>query len=342
MWGKHTGRLGTGRLAAHVIMDGQISYRWALDDLNRPTSIDQAARGTPFHCPLCKGAMIPRLGVSVQHHFAHERLTDCTPETVNRAVLQRWLAIHLNEALARRQPVTLSWACPYCGKTHSSNLLNHVARIEEAYEQPDCFIDIALLDGAGRIRGAIVIQAELTAAQEKLLINGDSFLLTLDHTATADSDDVMMMLRQGHVLSGDCPIASGMPTLLRDAAAIREQLIAQVSQFPGAFCSAVTALGNLTHVAHVGNYAILIPPARWAQIYGGGTHRIAPQVTIWIKEEPHPQGGMLYYFYITYRETHAIAVKRYGAMAQPALHLDMVQYRRDTTALDLAKYLINQ
>jgi hypothetical protein len=107
-----------------------ISYRWALDSTGRPVPIEKARQGETYICPLCRGHMIPRLGKQVQHHFAHEDLTDCTPEAVARAAIRRWIVIQLREALSKHKSVDITWKCAKCGNSHTANLINGVNRGE--------------------------------------------------------------------------------------------------------------------------------------------------------------------------------------------------------------------
>src|SRR5215813_14562288 len=86
-----------------------IAYRWALDQTGRPLPISQAQRGQQYVCPLCRSKMIPRLGDQLQHHFAHEDNTGCTPDAVTRAAVRRWITIQLREAVAQGRVVKVEW-----------------------------------------------------------------------------------------------------------------------------------------------------------------------------------------------------------------------------------------
>jgi hypothetical protein len=322
------------------VSDWQISYRWALDASGRPIPIEQAERGGNYVCPLCHGPMIPRLGTQVQHHYGHETLTNCTPETVNRAVLRRWLAIHLTQAINVHRHAEMKWICPYCYHPHQADLLESIARCVEGAQLGRHYADIALYDAENRLRGVILIQPSLTVEQEQLFVQGERFVLTLPHTATPDQGDLLAMLRQATVLNGPCPILHRMPNLVRDADAIRAALKGVVERYPAYFYGAVENVNGLGHVVRMGDTPLFITKERWRQIVGGERNQVSPGVEVFIQTWQHADGGTIYLYFVTVRDTQAIGVRRYSPGAIPTLQLDASVSQRSTIAYDVARRLV--
>src|SRR5260221_8480052 len=138
-------------------LDHLIAYRWALDERDYPIPIDSAQRGQRYHCPLCQGLMVARLGEQLQHHFGHETDAGCTPEAVTRAAVRRWISIQLRAALDAHQTMIVNWICSRCGKPHSSDLLGNVAFVLEGYQwDPQHYADVGMQDAAGNITAVIL------------------------------------------------------------------------------------------------------------------------------------------------------------------------------------------
>ena len=327
------------KMFTNPVSDAQISYRWALDASGRPIPIQQAERGGTYVCPLCHSQMIPRLGNQNQHHYGHETLTSCTPETVNRAVLRRWLAIHLSHAISIHRHAELKWVCPYCEHTHQADLLAGITRCVEGAQLGHHYADIALYDAENQLKGVIVIQATLTPEQEQLFVQGERFVLLLSHTATPDQDDLLAMLRQATVLNGICPVIHRLPNLLRDADAIRTALKAAVEHYPGYVYGAVESVNGVGHVVRMGDTSIFITRERWKQIVGGDRNQVAPDVEVFIQMWQHSDGGTIYLYFVTARDTQAIGLRRYSPGAIPTLQLDASMNQRTTTAYDIARRL---
>jgi hypothetical protein len=322
-------------------LDSQISYRWALDETGRPVPIEQAERGQPYVCPLCRGPMIPRLGQQVQHHFGHEHLTHCTPETVNRAVLRRWLGIGLEQpAAGKRAAIPLSWKCPHCAKAHHADLMAGVATFVEGAKVKEHFADIALCDEAGRVLGAILIQDQITAEEAAVFTKGERLLLLLPHSATPGQGDLGDLLRQARVLNGPCPVLRGVSNLVREPDDIRAALMAAVEKFPAYAYGAVETTAGAMDLVRIGDKHLLLNRERWKQIIGGARNSVAPGVEILLQTWQHTDGGVIYLYFVSAHNTHAVGVKRYSPGAVPSPHLDERMYRLRTTAVDIARQLV--
>src|SRR5260221_5008926 len=107
----------------NAIKTNPIAYRWAMNAGGYPLPINLAERGKPYFCPLCRGAMIARLGNTLQHHFGHEQESGCTPEAVTRAALARWITLQLRQAMENKHSVKVSWNCRHCDNTHIDDVM---------------------------------------------------------------------------------------------------------------------------------------------------------------------------------------------------------------------------
>jgi hypothetical protein len=279
----------------------------------------------------------------VKHHFAHEHLTTCTPETVNRAVLRRWLALGF-EAVRQRQPAALPlrWKCLHCGQVHQANMLAGIQRVIESADAKGHFADIALVDEAGVLHGAIIIQEALTPDESRVFTKGERFLVLLPHTATPDHGDLAALLRQGRIVNGPCPTLRKLPTLVRDPAQVRRALIEAVAKFPGYAYAAVEATEGVFNTVRLGDNLLLLDRERWLRDIGGARNRVAPGVEVLIQTEQHGDGGVIHLYFVTVRETHAVGVRRYSPGVTPTLQLEERHYHRPNTALDVARHLVTK
>src|SRR5258708_11882101 len=150
-----------------------------------PVPISQAQHGQVYVCPLCHGRMIGRLGDQLQHHFAHEDDTGCTPEAVTRAAVRRWITIQLREALEQRQMIRVQWACKRCGNRHTGDLLEDVSQVHEGYLWDSThYADVAMVDAAGNVCAVILVQDEEMPPPRKLSFFRTPTIYRIDSTAT--------------------------------------------------------------------------------------------------------------------------------------------------------------
>lgn len=311
-----------------------VDYRWALDGTGRPIPIDLAVRGGQYTCPLCGGAMIARLGEQLQHHFSHDHLTTCTPQTVARAALRRWLYIHLTEALAARVRVEVRWRCGFCGQSHALNLLDGVLDVLETEKTHD----IELVDAEGKLRGVFAIRDDAEGLGE--FIARDLIVITIPLNATPMDAGIMRLISQGKVWGGPCTVLMQYPNLIRDPETIRRVLFKAASGPPGYFFGPIETLSGLFGVLRIGDRLVWLPPRQWLAVFGGTRNPIAPGVLVTIREWVLADGSAIYLYYVTIRETHAVGVRRYNPGVSPMLQLDGRFRRRQTTALDVARYLV--
>ncbi len=321
-----------------------IAYRWALDETGRPIIIDAAKRGPKYFCPLCRGPMIARLGDQLQHHFGHENETGCTPEAVTRAALRRWITIQLREALAARQAVKVTWPCSRCGNTHTANLLDGISQAAEGYLWDSSYADVALLDVGGNVHAVVLVQDDEVPTPETLhfFAEKEIFTIVIPSNVVPGDSDFSMLIRSGQIAGGPCPVLQAATNITQDADEIRQTLRDVVARWPGYFYGPLETVEGLSNVVKIGNRALWLPPEHWRDIIGGTKNPLAPGVQVIVQTWPHTDGGVLWLYFVTVRDTGAVGVRRYGPGQTPMAYIDARFRHRHTTALDLVRYFVTQ
>ncbi len=324
-----------------------IAYRWALTAMGYPVPISQARRGERYSCPLCHGPMIPRLGDQLQHHFAHEEDTGCTTEAVTRAAVRRWITIQLRDAIASRQGARPRWTCSKCGQQHSADLLEGVAVIHEGYYwDPTHYADVGLVDRAGNVCGVIVVQDELLPTPETLhfFLNQDTFTIVIPASVEPAGSDFATLVAQGQIAGAPCPNLQKQANIIRDPEAIRQALRDVVARWPAYFYGPLETVEGLANVLRIGNHALWLPPDQWREVIGGTRNPLAPGVQVTMQEWKHDDGGAIWLYYVTVRDTCAVGVRRFGP-GQAQMQMPTIDHRfrqHKTTALDVVKSLVMQ
>lgn len=321
-----------------------IAYRWALDEAGYPVVIDAARRGARYFCPLCRGPMIARLGEQLQHHYGHENETGCTPEDVNRAALRRWITIQLREALTRQQTVKVTWPCSRCNNTHTANLLEGISQAAEGYEWDSFYADVALLDVGGNVHAVILIQNETVPTPEALRFFSEKeiFTILIPSSVVPGESDFSMLISSGQIAGGPCPVLQAATNITKDPDEIRQTLRDVVERWPGYFYGPLETLDGLANVVKIGNRALWLTSERWREIIGGTKNPLAPGVQIIVQTWPHKDGGVLWLYYATVRDTAAVGVRRYAPGQTPMAYIDARFRHRNTTALDVVRYFVTQ
>ncbi len=322
-----------------------ILYRWALDEMGTPVPISQAQRGRKYTCPLCHSPMIARLGDAIQHHFSHERETDCTSEAVTRAALRRWITIQLREAIQKRQVMKIEWPCSKCGRAHTADVLAGGVQVHEGYLwDAQHYADVALVDTAGNVLMIVLIQDDLFPTPEalKFFTSKDIFTFLIPASVTPAGSDFRALVSQGQIVGAACPMLQQVTNIIREPEAIRQALRNVVSRWPGYFYGALETVDGLANVLRLDNAALWLPPEQWREIVGGTRNRLAPDVQVTIKEWPHQDGGSIWLYYATVRDTSAVGVRRYGPGQVATPSLDHRFRQRNITALDIVYYLVMQ
>lgn len=298
-------------------------YDWALDASGIPLPIAHAGRGGDYRCPVCGERMVARRGSQKRHHFAHEMLTpdtalSCTPERVARAVAAYWLAQHLRTGLDRRRAVMLTWTCTLCREEHTADLLRNIAHVAQVpitldtdWDTRDA--DLTLHDADGALAAVIILGRPRPAALERFAAQ-HVMVLGMDvqrqrHTLI----DLPTMLAGATIYGGICTtqreaIRQG---IVAEAGPLRDALIAAVSQPPHRLHGPLETLPGLTHVFTLGQRLLWLPPLLWQRAIGGMLHAISPALQIMTQEWPQPDGATIALYYVTARDSFAVAVRRF-------------------------------
>jgi predicted RNA-binding Zn-ribbon protein involved in translation (DUF1610 family) len=320
-------------------------YEWALDATGEPVHVSQALRGDTYVCPLCGDRMIARLGEIKRHHFAHETLKVCTPQGVARAAAGRWIHNRVRDCLNTRQSVTMTWPCPLCEQTHTSDLLQDITDVRQNYRQDEAQSDIALLDERGTVRSVILLarpSADALAAYARQSVAA----IVVDVTRRRGRlEDLAALLKGSPIYGGICDTqkAAAKEGIVTDADALRRLLTGAVSTPPYSIYGPLDNVDNLTHVFLLGQRRLWLPPILWQRAIGGLHHTINPALQIVSQEWPQPDGAVIALYYITAQTTHAIAVRRYPPGQPIYARLDASMFRPDRfTAANIARAFAEQ
>lgn len=287
-------------------------YAWAFDAAGHAVPIGGAERGTAYVCPICGGAMIARLGSEVRHHFAHVEQQHCPAEAVAHAAGVRWIAGRLRGHLAARQSVTASWTCPLCGQIHTANLLAGAVTVCEDFRAGDLHLDVALLDAAGGLRAGIVLAAPggIDAAPGE----GYAPLITVSPAHLwRNAPELPALLAGASITGGLCTIqqAAAEAGYVVGGDALRQIILDAVSVPPHRLYGLLEAEESLTHVLTVGRRKLWLPPVLWQRTIGGVRHKVAPGFMILSQEWERLDGSIIALYYVTVKDAHAIAVRRF-------------------------------
>lgn len=288
-------------------------YAWALDQAGLPVHISQATRGGQYVCPLCGGRMIPRLGDHKQHHFGHDLAQQCPPEAVARMAARRWLALELERLRKEQLGVIVRWPCPLCSGTHSANLLHEIHAVREIADSADAALDIALIDGNGVIRWGILLSKPATGTLRALTARGLAVLVIDVVRRGPDLADLTTLLAGARISGGVCATQREAiaQRVITEPAALRNALIAAVANPPHRFAATLQTQGGLTHLLALDAHKLWVPPPLWERAIGGLHHTIPPALQVISQEWPQPDGATIALYYITVRETCAVAVRRF-------------------------------
>lgn len=315
-------------------------YEWAFDNSGTPIPITQAVRGETYYCPLCGGKMIARLGGVKQHHFAHEEFRNCPPNDVARAAAGRWLVRALRENMAARRMINLSWVCPLCRETHTADLLTGITRIEQNYAHHGVQSDIALLDKADKVRAAILFT--MPDQQTQLIYHhAETMLIVVRVEGLARRMlDVPTLLEGSTILSGVCTVqqTAARTGTIADVPGLRDYLTNAANHPPYRFYGPLQAVDGLTHVFVLGDKKLWLPPILWQRAIGGLKNTISPTLQVVSQEWPQIDGGVIALFYITSKDSYAIAVRRFAPDQPVYARLSTAIFRTPrVNAIDIAR-----
>ncbi|MBN1678643.1 MAG: hypothetical protein JW966_00030 [Anaerolineae bacterium] len=326
--------------SAGVLTYTNPQYEWALDVEGRAVHVSQAGRGDSYFCPLCGDKMVARLGDQKRHHFAHSQTTDCPPEDVARAAAGRWLVYHLRQSLADCRNLTIKWRCPLCTETHAINVLGGIAQVQPLVEQDGVHADVALLDAAGKLRAAIAVtmpsQDDLSACMRRGIM---VIVVSLDGVRSRMLD-LPTLLSGSAILGGPCTTrqAAARAGIVSDILTLRTRLTALASQPPYRTYGPLETVDGLTHVFSAGGQRLWLPPILWQRAVGGMLHSVIPALQIISQEWKQPDGSVIALYYVTFKDTCAVAVRRFPPGQGAYARLDSSLFRTSRlSAVDVAR-----
>lgn len=304
-------------------------YEWAFTADDHPVHISQAARGEIYVCPLCRGRMVAKRGEIKQHHFAHESLKTCTPEEVTRLVVQRWLAEELQACLAAQRSLVMTWPCPICQQVHTADLLEHIHTLHYEHQHDGLCSDVALLDAQGVIKAAIVLKS---LSEDDLRRYTERSITVIEVTLGRSPDrmvDLATLLAGARIYGGVCTTQelAAQHGVVTNGDAVRDLLIAAVAAPPHNIYGPLDHFRGLTHVFLLGEQRLWLPPLLWQRAVGGLHHSINPTLQIISQEWEQPDGAMIALYYVTAKDTTAIAVRRFPAGQPVYARLDNAMFR---------------
>lgn len=313
-------------------------YRWALDADGQPVHITEAGHNTIYYCPVCGGKMIARLGDIKQHHFAHETLQFCDPEEVDRSAASRWLAHRLQACLNEKRGIVVTWPCPLCHQPHTTDLLDGITHVQQKHEQDGLFFDLALMDANNQVRVALLVHKPApsvlsTYAQRQIMV------IAVDATRGRFAD-LSTLLAGSRIYGGICTTqqSAARTGVITEPVDLRQIFVEAVSNPPCHVYGALDDFEGLTHVFTLGDKKLWLPPILWQRAIGGLLHTINPALQIITQEWPQPDGAVIALYYITARDTYAIAVRRFPPGQPVYARMDAAALRSDRlTAVRIAR-----
>jgi hypothetical protein len=326
------------RRQQHVPAPHHPLYEWALDAAGQPVHILEAVPSAAYFCPVCGEKMIARLGDIKQHHFAHETLQFCEPEEVAQAAASRWLATHIQACLNEGRGIVVTWPCPLCHQPHTINLLNDVTRVRQKYEHHELVSDLALLDAGGQVRAALLLHKPTPEALGTYT-RYEITVIVID-AARGHFSDLSTLLAGARIYGGICSTqkSAAQDGIVTEPADLRRTLTEAVAGPPYYIYGPLTDFEAMTHVFMLGDKKLWLPPILWQRAIGGLLHTINPALQIITQEWPQPDGSVIALYYVTARDTHAIAVRRFPPGQPVYARLDTAAFRSDRlTAVRVAR-----
>lgn len=323
-------------------------YGWALDAHARPIPIALALRGAQgYTCPICGEVMIAKKGDVNQHHFAHENLLNCTPETVAYAIAGQWLALELGQRMVLKQPCPVSWEMSR--KHYTAELLKDVYAIVENKKTDYGVASLTLETTEGKIRAAFVLTIDKMPDEVMLarfVTNGiPVILLHVDifRSGQKTLDELLhgVDIRGGwFLLDGTQADASPHRQFITEPERIRQILYEVVSAPPYRYWNILGRAGDHDDVLVIGGNQIWLPVEIWQTAIGGARNKLGEDLIITTQEWKQPDNSTIALYYVSLRSTdHAIAIRRFlpGEDIHAEIHGGFRMRR--TTALEIAQLL---
>lgn len=318
-------------------------YGWALTLDGVPVPIAAAQRGQRYLCPVCKKEMVPKMGDFKQHHFAHLNLLDCTPDNVARAVAGKWLVLTLTRYLSSGQPVLIEWRTQ--NTSYKVDILKNAAAIKENENTPQGQADIALLNKKGEAQVVILLGLGSPPEQEQIhqwTRNGTAVIVLNPTGVRTGQIQLDNLLAESEISGGRWLLDEKQlpPNLVRAPQMIRKVLRRAVRKPPYRFYGELHTEGAFSHLLEVEGHKLWLPQEVWRDTIGGARNRLGQDVDVLLQTWETHDGGQIALFYVTVRETTAVAVRRFQAGENIAFNLGTSAFRLPSvTAVDLARHL---
>lgn len=97
-------------------------------------------------CAVCREPLLAKKGPKLVHHFSHRGESVCNSETILHILGKSILKERLQNAVAAKSPVEMSWSCPVCQSSHSANLVKKAVACAEEVTIGVSRADLALLN----------------------------------------------------------------------------------------------------------------------------------------------------------------------------------------------------
>jgi hypothetical protein len=316
----------------------QPQYEWAFDAAGQPVPITKAIRSETYFCPLCNRRMVARMGEIKRHHFSHDEEHNCPPEEVARAAAGRWLERNIQQCLTNRQAIIMTWTCALCKQQHTADLLKGITQVQANYSAGDISADVALLDAGGKLRVAILLKTPDPAMMAAFFRDGVTTIGVDAVSAPYRMRDLPSLLSGSTIYGGLCTTqqAAKQKGVVVDVPALRDQLIAAANQSPFYAYGPLETSEGLTHVFTLNGKKLWLPPILWQRAIGGMLHSLSPALQILSQEWTQPDGAVIALYYITMKDSQAIAVRRFAPGNGAYARIELPRTGR-MTALSVAR-----
>jgi hypothetical protein len=137
-----------------------ICYPVARNTEGKIVTTTSAIKGNYYACVLCGKKMCFKSSDRKlrQPHFAHLALSpNCTPESALHHAFKETLHERINDAIQKKCPLLISYACPMCLHEHKSNLIRSAVEVKMEYDMGVCRPDLALINSDGRVYAVIEV-----------------------------------------------------------------------------------------------------------------------------------------------------------------------------------------
>jgi hypothetical protein len=288
--------------------------------------------------------MIAKKGSIKRHHYAHVKVSDCTPEAVAQAIAGKWLVLNLGTLMALGQPFLIHW--PENGHRQQVNLLEDVTQIVEHLPTNYGEADIALVSADGTIRAVLVLGLDHTTDTEtlaKFAGNGITIIVLPTDSFRSGQTNIHTLFETAQ-LHGEWWLLDrpdDLPTLEVDPDIIRQALRNAASQPPFRFWGPLLNMGIRQDVLRVYDKLLWLPENMWLLTIGGSHHKLSEDLDILLQEWPQDDGSTIVLYYVRLKQDRAVAVRwfRAGERTHASLSANFRAFR--ASAEQVAYYLAN-